>query len=44
MKKITVRVSDEMHEELRDEAFEEHTSINALVVQAIQQMIDAAKS
>ncbi len=41
MRKITIRISDDMHEELRAEAFEDRTSINTLVVQAIQQMIDA---
>ena len=37
MKAMTLRLSDEMHEALRVQAFEQRTTITALVVAALDQ-------
>lgn len=41
---MLIRLEDDLHKELHDGAYKEHTSMNALVARAIRAYFDAAKS
>lgn len=44
VRQIMIRVTPEMHESLRILAFEQRTSTNALIVQAIDEMLKKNES
>ena len=41
MKSTTIRIPDELHERLRELAFREKVSINTLVLQGIEIVVDS---
>jgi predicted HicB family RNase H-like nuclease len=43
MKNVTIRIPEEMHEELRKKSYEERKSINSMLLEALRHFLDTGK-